>query len=43
MRIEGATVVIRGGGSGIGRALAERCAASGAGRVVVVDRSLDPA
>lgn len=39
MNIEGAVVVITGGGSGIGAALARRFTADGAAAVVVVDRN----
>jgi NAD(P)-dependent dehydrogenase (short-subunit alcohol dehydrogenase family) len=39
MNIEGSVVVITGGGSGIGAALARRFAADGAQAVVVVDRN----
>ncbi|HVU91987.1 MAG TPA: SDR family oxidoreductase [Jatrophihabitans sp.] len=38
MELRDAVVVITGGGSGIGAALARRCAAEGARRVVVADR-----
>ena len=38
MELEGKTIVITGGASGIGKALAERAHADGATHVVVVDR-----
>jgi NAD(P)-dependent dehydrogenase (short-subunit alcohol dehydrogenase family) len=41
--VHDAVVVVTGGGSGIGAALARRCAEGGARRVVVVDRELDRA
>jgi meso-butanediol dehydrogenase / (S,S)-butanediol dehydrogenase / diacetyl reductase len=42
MKLEDATIVVTGGGSGIGRATANRCAREGA-RVAVVDRAADNA
>ena len=38
MKLQGKTIVITGGASGIGKALAERAHADGAAHVVVVDR-----
>ena len=43
MEIRDSVVVVTGGGSGIGAALARRCAAGGARAVVVVDRNGDAA
>ena len=43
MDVRDAVVVVTGGGSGIGAALARRFAADGARRVIVVDRELDRA
>jgi NAD(P)-dependent dehydrogenase (short-subunit alcohol dehydrogenase family) len=43
MQIDNRIVVVTGGGSGIGEALAERCVAGGARHVVVADLSADRA
>lgn len=43
MKVEGNVVVVTGGGSGIGAAMARRFAAEGAAAVVVADRDLDAA